>query len=81
MSGSNVDAVLDVLARPSTPVETHFLWRPRLRDANDEMILETAVNGRAAALATFKVHGYLSVAEEFGLKVLCPGEAVRRIAE
>src|SRR4051812_21458839 len=35
------------------PVETHFLWRPQLRDPNDEMVLEAAVNGRADALVTF----------------------------
>ena len=36
------------------PVETHFLWRPQLRDANDEMVLEAAVNGRAGALITLE---------------------------
>jgi len=29
------------------PVETHYLWRPQLRDVDDEMVLEVAVNGRA----------------------------------
>jgi predicted nucleic acid-binding protein len=29
------------------PVRTHFLWRPQLRDAGDEMVLEAAANGRA----------------------------------
>jgi predicted nucleic acid-binding protein len=29
------------------PVPTHFLWRPQLRDPNDEVVLEAAVNGRA----------------------------------
>jgi hypothetical protein len=35
------------------PVAVHFLWRPQLRDPCDEMVLETAVNGRAAAIVTF----------------------------
>lgn len=35
------------------PVETHFLWRPRLRDPADEMVLEAAVNGRAMTTARY----------------------------
>jgi hypothetical protein len=26
------------------PVEIHFLWRPALADAADEMVLEAAIN-------------------------------------
>ena len=33
------------------PVRIHYLWRPQLRDPEDEMVLETAVNGRADAIA------------------------------
>jgi hypothetical protein len=32
--------------------------RPPLRDPNDEMVLEAAVNGRADALVTFNVRDY-----------------------
>jgi predicted nucleic acid-binding protein len=32
------------------PVEMRFLWRPQLRDPGDEMVLETAANGRATSL-------------------------------
>jgi predicted nucleic acid-binding protein len=31
----------------------HYFWRPQLRDPSDEMVLETAVNGRANLLITF----------------------------
>jgi hypothetical protein len=30
-----------------------YLWRPILRDPNDELVLETAVNRRADRLLTF----------------------------
>jgi predicted nucleic acid-binding protein len=36
-----VDAVIAL----APPVEPHFLWRPQLRDPNDEMVLEVAING------------------------------------
>lgn len=57
----------------------HFLWRPQLRDAGDEMVLETAVNGRAEALVTFNQRDYGSVPSSFGTEVVLPREALRRI--
>ena len=50
--------VLDGLAALAEPVETHFLWRPRLRDPADEMVLEAAVNGQANAIVTFNLRDY-----------------------
>jgi predicted nucleic acid-binding protein len=61
------------------PVETHFLWRPQLRDAGDEMVLETAVNGSADALVTFNLRDYGQTPARFGIEVLLPREALRRI--
>jgi predicted nucleic acid-binding protein len=50
-----------------------------LRDPNDEMVLEAAVNGRADALATFNVRDYATAATRFGVEILLPGEAIARI--
>jgi len=52
-----VDAVLGM----AHPVKIHFLWRPQLRDPADEMVLETAVNGRADLLVTFNERDYGTV--------------------
>jgi putative PIN family toxin of toxin-antitoxin system len=61
------------------PVKIHFLWRPQLRDAGDEMVLETAVNGGADALITFNVRDYGEVPSRFGIELLLPREAIGRI--
>lgn len=53
VSAADAQVFLDGLAALIEPVETHFLWRPRLRDPADEMVLEAAVNGRADVLVTF----------------------------
>jgi predicted nucleic acid-binding protein len=47
------DAFLDALVLRVEPVHLYYLWRPQLRDAADEMVLETALNGRADVLVTF----------------------------
>jgi predicted nucleic acid-binding protein len=61
------------------PVKIHFLWRPQLRDPVDEMILETAVNGRADGLVTFNVRDFGTVPERFGIEVMIPRGAIGRI--
>ena len=61
------------------PGETHLLWRPQLRDPNDEMVLEAAVNGRADALVTFNQRDFGTVPKRFGVELLLPREAIGRI--
>ena len=36
-------------------VRIHYRYRPQLQDANDEMVLEAAINGRAEAVVTHNV--------------------------
>ena len=59
--GIFIDAVLAMVE----PVETHFMWRPQLRDPADELVLEAAVNGRAAALVTFNRRDFGAVPARF----------------
>jgi len=60
-------------------VKAHFLWRPQLQDPGDEMVLETAVKAQADALVTFNVRDFGSVPERFGIEVMIPREAIRRV--
>jgi putative PIN family toxin of toxin-antitoxin system len=79
LSDRQVDIYLDAMLAMCEPVETHFLWRPQLRDANDEMVLEAAVNGRADGLVTFNRRDFGTAPERFGVAVLLPREALARI--
>jgi putative PIN family toxin of toxin-antitoxin system len=79
LSVRQVEIFLDAIIAMGEPVPTHFLWRPQLRDPNDEMVLEAAVNGRADALVTFNVRDYGTAATRFGVEVLLPREAIARI--
>jgi putative PIN family toxin of toxin-antitoxin system len=69
-------ALLDALCAVCAPVEISFLWRPVLRDADDEMVLETAVNGRADRLLTFNERDFAGAAR-LGITVERPGPAWR----
>lgn len=79
LTAAETNAVLDGLAAVIEPVDLRFLWRPRLKDPADEMVLETAVNGRAEVLVTFDLRHLAEAARQFGLRVALPGETWRRI--
>jgi predicted nucleic acid-binding protein len=74
-----INHILDAVARVSTPVQLRFLWRPRLKDPADEMVLETAVNGGADWLVTFDVRHLAEAARDFGIRVPRPPEAWKEV--
>jgi putative PIN family toxin of toxin-antitoxin system len=71
-----ITALLDALLAVCRPVEISFLWRPILRDADDEMVLEVAVNGRADRLLTFNERDFAG-SGRLGVTVERPGPAWR----
>lgn len=75
----DIDRFLSALAAACEAVEVSFQWRPQLSDANDEMVLEAAVNGQADALITHNVRDFAKGAERFGLRVLRPGELLKEL--
>lgn len=75
-----IDAFLDALCLLIEPVYSHYLWRPQLQDAADEMVLETALNGRAEALITLNITDF-TAAGHFQLPVLKPDVFLRQLRE
>ena len=75
----DVERFLDGLVALLEPVTPHFLWRPTLRDPDDEMVLDAAVNGGVEAIVTFNVKDFLPEAARFHLEILTPAEAIRRL--
>ncbi len=71
--------VFSSLVKVAEAVQMGFLWRPLLSDPTDDMVLETAVNGRADLLVTFNQKDFAVVAEGFGFKILRPSEALHRL--
>jgi putative PIN family toxin of toxin-antitoxin system len=79
LSEREVEIFLNALVAMAEPVETHFLWRPQLRDPGDEMVLEAAINGRADLLVTFNERDFGTVPSRFGVELMIPREALERI--
>jgi putative PIN family toxin of toxin-antitoxin system len=79
-SVEDVGEVLDGLAAVGRHVMLAFRWRPALPDANDDMVLETAVNGQAYAIVTFNERDFNLTAARFGCRVMRPGKFLRLLA-
>jgi putative PIN family toxin of toxin-antitoxin system len=76
---SEIRNVLDVLIALSEPVEIAFRWRPQLRDPGDDLVLEAAANGQAAAIITFNEHDFRPECDRFGIEAIAPGDLLRRL--
>jgi len=76
-SVQDVGNVLDAFAAVGKPVRLAFRWRPALPDPNDDMVLETAVNGQAHAIVTFNERDFNPVTVRFGCSVMRPRDFVR----
>ena len=68
--------LLNVLAGLVTRIEIQFLWCPQLRDPNDDLVLELAVNGQGlgdpVAIITSNQKDFWPQASKFGVEVMTP---------
>ena len=79
LSENEVGIFVNTIIGLAEPVEIHFLWRPSVRDPGDEMVLEAAVNGRANVRVTFNRRDYGSAPRRFGIEILLPRDALKRM--
>ena len=80
LSGFELELILDAIAVVATPVLVAYLRRPMLRDPDDELVLETAVNGGADLLLTFNERDFAG-AKRFAPRIARPGPALREWTE
>jgi predicted nucleic acid-binding protein len=79
LSSTEVGRVLDDVAAVARRVRLAFRWRPQLPDPDDDMVLETAVNGSAHAIVTFNQRDFFPAARNFECKVILPGMALEKM--
>jgi putative PIN family toxin of toxin-antitoxin system len=78
---SEVTEILDALAGLCVPVGFDYIWRPTGAHADDEFVIETAINGHADAIATFNLKDMRKACSLFGCQAQRPGPLVRRIRQ
>lgn len=73
VSAEVIDEFLVELAAFTEKARISYNYRPQLRDPDDEMVLEAAINGNADAIVTYNLKDFLPAANNFGVQVLTPG--------
>jgi predicted nucleic acid-binding protein len=69
---------LDWFVSVSTRYRVHYLWRPRLPDPRDDLVLEAAVAASARYIITFNVQHFRDLAS-LGIVVLTPGQFLKHL--
>jgi predicted nucleic acid-binding protein len=72
--------VLDYICASGLRQRVHFLWRPKLADVRDDMVLEAAFNGQCEAIVTWNLRDFVP-ARAIGIEVLSPDLFVKRLLE
>lgn len=80
ISRGAVDDVLDYICASGLRQQVHFLWRPKLTDVRDDMVLEAAFNGQCDAIVTWNVRDSRA-AVDTGIDVLSPDLFLKRLKE
>jgi putative PIN family toxin of toxin-antitoxin system len=76
-SAADIDVVLDQLASVLVRVDIWYLWRPQLRDRDDDMVLEAAANAGATHIVTFNVEDFGAAPNRFGIETCRPADIAR----
>lgn len=79
MTSENMNKFLIGLAAIIEPVRIFYQWRPQMQDPDDEMVLETAINGRADGIVTHNLRHFVIAASRFHIRVVTPRILVEEI--
>lgn len=80
LTQDDVTDVVDARCALAKHQNIYFLWRPYLRDRNDEMVLELAVAAQCDCIVTYN-HSDFSGANKFAIRVINSRTFLQEIGE
>jgi predicted nucleic acid-binding protein len=78
LSVDDIGNLVDYICNVGLWQEIFFLWRPLLRDANDDLILELAVAAGCEAIVTHNLKDFAG-AEQFHVRVVTPSQFLQEL--
>ena len=79
MTAEDIQHLLDHLCRVGKRCAVRFQLRPRVADPGDELVLEAAVASGSEWIVTHNIRDMAAGAARYGVEVITPGEALRRL--
>ena len=78
LSKKQIEAVLDSLCKRSDHQKIYYLWRPFLKDPNDDHILEVAVASQTEIIVTHNIKDFNGI-DKFGIRAITPKQLLKEI--
>jgi predicted nucleic acid-binding protein len=78
LTHGGIDDILDYICSVGRRRKIHFLWRPFLKDPEDDHVLELAVEAGCDFVVTHNVRDF-SGSEQFGVRAVTPKAFLRMI--
>jgi predicted nucleic acid-binding protein len=78
LTPTDVQDLVDYLCGVARQQDIFYLWRPLLRDPNDDMVAEVAVAAGCEAVVTHNRRDFAGV-EKFNLRIWSPAEFLKQI--
>ncbi len=75
MTERDVEVVLNYICSISEEKQIYYLWRPYLKDSEDDHVLEVAIASGSKYIVTFNKRDFVGV-ESYGIKVVTPKELI-----
>jgi putative PIN family toxin of toxin-antitoxin system len=69
---SDIKAFLGFIVNHAERLKIHYLWRPCLKDSNDDMVLEVAVTAGVDFIVTHNTKDFEG-SDHFGIRAVTPG--------
>jgi putative PIN family toxin of toxin-antitoxin system len=80
LSLTDIDDLLDYLCSVAELHEINFLWRPFLRDPDDDMLLELAVEAGCGIIVSHNIRDFFG-SRSFGIRAVSPSTFLRHLGE
>lgn len=77
---ADATTIVDYLCNVGKRQAIYFLWRPRLRDPDDEFVLEAAIASGCESIVTHNIRDFVA-AKTLGLKVLRPSQFLQELED
>jgi predicted nucleic acid-binding protein len=81
MSVEEAELILEAIEALAIEVHIYISTRPATRDADDDFVWDTVVNGQADALVTLNKRDFAAAGKHFTVPVLTPQEVLMTLVK